>query len=561
MKKFIKRLSVFFGILFLLFLAFLLYFKWAVLISPPVPENLDVLKNKRTELDSAFYVCGNNWLRYSKSGLWEMYIEGEAFERGAIKGILAKDLIYRQEKAFVDEIKKIIPSPFYLKFLKYFIAWFAKDLDKYIDYEYQLEIFGISHAASEEFSFVGPAYLRFLNYHAAHDLGHALQNLGMVGCTSFAVWDDAGEDSLLIVGRNFDFYVGESFSEEKIVAFYAPENGHKFMFITWGGMMGVVSGMNEKGLTVTINAAASDMPFKAKTPVSIVAREILQYAQNIEEALFIAESKETFVAESILIGSAIDNKAIIIEKGVKELGLFKTDKSKLICTNHFQSVEFAGNKLNINSIETSSSPYRYERVRELLSEKIPLNHKTAAVVLRDQKGHGGKNIGMGNEKAINQLIAHHSVIFVPAKGLVWVSTAPYQLGKYVAYDIHKVFSEYAGLKENIEIYEPHFEIPADSFLYSQYYENFESYKVLKKQIEEKTKSKRKAQTENYSIETLISLNPEYYLVYSIAGDYYKSQKQYDKAVYYYELALEKEVTTLDDVKRIKNRIATCQKKK
>ena len=87
----------------------------------------------------------------------------------------------------------------------------------------------------------------------------------------------------MIIGRNFDFYVGDHFSENKIVSFEKPADGFKFMYVTWGGFIGVVSGMNEKGLTVTINAAKSDIPSGSATPVSLVAREILQYAENIQE--------------------------------------------------------------------------------------------------------------------------------------------------------------------------------------------------------------------------------------------------------------------------------------
>ena len=154
-------------------------------VKPPVPGNRASLSLKISHPDRDLLTCGNNWLKRSNSGLWEMYLEGKPFERGVINGKLTKALMESQEKAFTDRIRELIPSPFYLRFLKYFIYWFNRDLDKYIPEEYKLEIYGISFSASEKYSFIGSNYQRLLNYHSAHDIGHALQNMGLVECTSF----------------------------------------------------------------------------------------------------------------------------------------------------------------------------------------------------------------------------------------------------------------------------------------------------------------------------------------------------------------------------------------
>ncbi|MCD4746646.1 MAG: tetratricopeptide repeat protein, partial [Bacteroidales bacterium] len=59
----------------------------------------------------------------------------------------------------------------------------------------------------------------------------------------------------------------------------------------------------------------------------------------------------------------------------------------------------------------------------------------------------------------------------------------------------------------------------------------------------------------------ISTNPEFFMTYSLLGDYYKKSKQYDKAIEYYNIALEKEINSFRELKNIKERIKICNKSK
>ena len=106
--------------------------------------------------------------------------------KGDAIGKLSADLLHHQEKVFVDQIREIIPSDSYLKFLRFFIVLFNRNLGENVPEEYREEIYGISLSCTHDYDFIGTPYERQLNYHAAHDLGHAMQDYMLVGCSSFA---------------------------------------------------------------------------------------------------------------------------------------------------------------------------------------------------------------------------------------------------------------------------------------------------------------------------------------------------------------------------------------
>ena len=137
-------------------------------------------------------------------------------------------------------------------------------------------------------------------------------------CTSTAL---IAEDGSVVYGRTMEWGAFDLKSRVTIIPRGYEFHGHTpdgKPGLSWKARYGVVGldalekdiitdGMNEKGLTVTINAAKSDLPTGARTPISLVVREILQYASNIDEAYAITKKRDIFVIIGIFSPSKIIN--------------------------------------------------------------------------------------------------------------------------------------------------------------------------------------------------------------------------------------------------------------
>lgn len=478
--------------------------------------------------------CGGSTLRRNPAGIWELTTGGESVVRGAESGALLRDLMYYQEKVFVDQIRRIVPSESYLRFLRALIIIFNRDMAACIPEEYRLEIAAQARFCTPEFDAIGTPYERQINYHAAHDIGHAMQEYMLVGCSSFAAWDTQTADSTLLVGRNFDFWVGDDFARNKLVTFCCPEKGYSFASIGWAGMCGVLSGMNTEGLAVTLNAAKGPLPARVATPISLLARTILQYAASIDEALAIADTARTFVSESLLIASAHDRRAAIIEKTPRRTELYAPDADWIRCTNHYQADAFRDDPLNLENLETSDSHYRFERLGELMENLRPLDPERAAAILRDRRGLGDADIGLTNEKSLNQAIAHHAVVFQPEKLRMWVSTDPWQAGPMICYDLHRIFAgDRCGRLDC-----PDRMIPADERFLSEDYPRIIRYRDNVALLREAIRSGNDAEE---MVRELLKDNPQYFGAWELCGDYFAMRGEADEARRHWQQALRLEI--------------------
>ncbi len=530
-----KKLILLCGISLLLILP-LIYIRITVYPAPDFP-GITTQILQREEIGNSTFRYKNNWLRKNKYGNWESYIEGTPYERGVAMGLLHKELIQSQETAFVGEIEKLLPSRALRTVMQLGIGWFNRNLDKDIPEEYLQEIYMVSQSFSDEYSYVGPKFNRILNYHAAHDIGHMAQNMNLVACTAVAQWDFGTENPAMVLGRNFDFYFGDEFAKDKIVLFVNPSEGYDFVSVTWGGFSGVVSGMNEKGLSVTLNALPSELPTKSATPVSIIAREVVQYASTIEEALAIISKYEVFVSESFTIASAIDQKAAVIEKTPVNTAIYYPEGKELIVANHFQSEEHKNSKLNLDHIRDSESMSRFDRMGKLTAKDTSISVDNTLRYIRDQKGLDGQDIGMGNPMAINQLLAHHSVIFEPVKRIAYISAAPFQENVFNAYDISSI----KDMAEFDPINSPEIDslrLDPDPFYSNDGFSDFAEYKVLRDDFLAIDKNDSPSQD---FITNWLSTNPNYYEPYYMLGEYYFKKKDFTQANNYYEQALSKAI--------------------
>ncbi|MCF8465114.1 MAG: hypothetical protein K9G41_09740, partial [Flavobacteriales bacterium] len=120
-------------VLVISWLALQLFYHSLALDTPEVPEL--ALDEHSISVEDGTRKLGNSWYRQNEYGLWEAYVEGSPYERGRTFGLLAETQIATQEESFVAQIRKLIPSEWFLKTLKYGVVFFNRNLDEHVSDE------------------------------------------------------------------------------------------------------------------------------------------------------------------------------------------------------------------------------------------------------------------------------------------------------------------------------------------------------------------------------------------------------------------------------------------
>jgi len=114
-----------------------------------IPANNIPLSIPQPRDSSGVLLFGRASLERGEGDLWNLRLKGGPEERGLAFGQLCKKLMYEQEKAFVDQIKILVPNEKYLSFLKYLTIIYNRNIQSNIQDEYRKEIYATSRGSSE----------------------------------------------------------------------------------------------------------------------------------------------------------------------------------------------------------------------------------------------------------------------------------------------------------------------------------------------------------------------------------------------------------------------------
>jgi hypothetical protein len=386
---------------------------------------------------------GDSFIR-KRDGILEARFAGAPYERGYAHGRLAYPQIAGGEQDLDLLMHELVPSGFRRWTLRELLALSIDRSEEAIGADHLQQIRGVADAEVPDPLPGGwSPYARQLMLHALHDFSQRyVDTIPLSGaCTGFAADGSATADGHVYLARNFDFEAGARFDREKIVAAIVPERGWRFLTVNFGGLTGVVSGFNEKGLGLSLQSLSGGPTAGAGEPSILVAADTLQHDATVEQAIARIRAARVFVSDLFLLADASGALAVV-EKTPRETGV-RRGRRVISATNIAMTPEIAARTGPPPA--SSSSPARQERLDELLAPGRPLLDAASSVaILRDRRGKGSILLGPGNRNAIDALIACHSAVFDLTARRAYVAAAPHTLGRYVCFDLDLLASAGPG---------------------------------------------------------------------------------------------------------------------
>lgn len=383
------------------------------------------------------------WIPKSELGMHQLILSGDPHSRGLAAGKYVRELLYMQERDLITQLDRVFPYPVARRVLEVLaIRWFW-GIDRFFEPWSTAEMYGVSKSAPREFDYLGDPFTRQIAYHGLHEVGQMMVDQGSeaMGCTVVAV----PHRGSWVLGRNFDFEGGRVFDSEKIMKWVFPDEGYAFLSVTWAGMVGAVTGVNEHGLYLSLNAAGSRDFRRHGTPSTLVLLKALQFSRTAEEALKILREEIMFITDIFVLLDSRSGKLFRVEKSPDHTEVIELESPSIV-TNHLISPRWKDDPVNLFRRNELTSLARSERGEALLAslDKKALEDPRQAEasvlrILRDKGEANGRPLHLGNRRAIDALIATHVVLLNGPEQILYVSRGPGVSGPLVGFDLRASF--------------------------------------------------------------------------------------------------------------------------
>ena len=262
------------------------------------------------------------------NGLPVLKLYGDSYNRGFEEGRLLKDEINQAYKDIARYFRSHLPIPGLNRLLiNKFMDKAWRKLEPYISYSEYQQMRGLADGADIPIKHV----LRL----------HAVPEIHATGCSNGAYWGGATKDTRLIALRNLDWNRDIGVHNYAAVKVHTPSGKNTYVNIGYYGFVGVLSGLNESGISIgEIGATSSDESMRG-IPMHFLLKRVLSQANSLDEAISIFEQGELTQGFNYVIASAFEKKAAAIEATHRHIAVFKDNDPRETAVAYSMPIEDA----------------------------------------------------------------------------------------------------------------------------------------------------------------------------------------------------------------------------
>jgi hypothetical protein len=220
----------------------------------------------------------------------------------------------------------------------------------------------------------------------------------MSACSTITLPASAAPDHVARFARNLDFPALNVADKYSTVFIYHPEGRYAFASIGWPGMVGVLSGMNERGLCLANMEVTRNPRVPGAMPYTLLYRSILEKCKTVQEAIDLLEKTPRQTANNLMLMDATGDRAVAEITPEAVTVRRAADTAPLISTNHQRGTD----------CDTEGRCWRFDYLHE----------------------HGNAEFGKIGVPQLKDMLVHvspgkptlQSMIFEPANRVIYLST-------------------------------------------------------------------------------------------------------------------------------------------
>jgi isopenicillin-N N-acyltransferase like protein len=198
----------------------------------------------------------------------------------------------------------------------------AKLLSKYLSDDERAELRGLAEGTGLDFG-------KVLIVHTFLDA------IRLVNCSTFVLQPPATKNDTVIFGRNLDFPGRGIAHRHSMVMVYRPTGKYAFASVTWPGMAGVLSGMNEHGLALAVMNVYNKKDTAQGVPYVLLFRRVLENCRTFDEAKKLLETTDRTCGNNLMVVDAT-GKCGVFELDHEQCVVREPAEGAVIATNHWR---------------------------------------------------------------------------------------------------------------------------------------------------------------------------------------------------------------------------------